>query len=355
GDVSSAKAEAFSRAKWTAIEQVVGVQVRAESIVQNFALLDDAVVKQIAGVVRSASIVSESRQGDVYVVTANVCVEPTLASRAVEQLALNNALSVLVFSKLGRAEVYEHRYRQTETGTRSEHVYQRTTPIKEAVKFTETLLGVLTEREYKVYDTSDVFQPEEVDIILIKGDYARMRNQMYKNLSNLAMLGVIEYNYQAAPGQDIGHGVRMPFHVINATLSYRIVAREVATGKMVIVSSGTERTTARALTQEEALTQAEINIAKQVAPKIVETISRYIRGLAKPVKLVFEDVKDIGETLSIKSSLQNLAWVTDVRDQGAGEFVVGYPENPIYLAMALEQRGYKVVRYSPTEIKLRRR
>jgi len=38
-DIPSAKAEAIARAKWSAIEQTVGVKVKAESIVQNMAFI----------------------------------------------------------------------------------------------------------------------------------------------------------------------------------------------------------------------------------------------------------------------------------------------------------------------------
>lgn len=39
-DVPSAKAEAIARAKWNAIEQAVGVEVKAQSVVQNMTLVD---------------------------------------------------------------------------------------------------------------------------------------------------------------------------------------------------------------------------------------------------------------------------------------------------------------------------
>lgn len=46
-DIPSAKAEAISKAKWNTIEQVSGVKIKAQTVVQNFSLVDDAVIKQM--------------------------------------------------------------------------------------------------------------------------------------------------------------------------------------------------------------------------------------------------------------------------------------------------------------------
>src|SRR6478672_9985499 len=40
GDTPAAKTEAVARAKWSAIEQTAGVEVKAQSVVQNMALVD---------------------------------------------------------------------------------------------------------------------------------------------------------------------------------------------------------------------------------------------------------------------------------------------------------------------------
>lgn len=330
-DVASAKAEAFSRAKWQAIEQVVGVQIRAESVVQNFSLLDDAVIKQITGVVKDSKIIAEEKKGDIYVVRANVCVEPTAASKAVEQLSLNNAISVLVMRRLASGR------------------------FEEASGFVESVIGTLTDREYKVYDITEIMGETDADRILSRGDNISLRELMYRSLSNLAFVGVIQYSTPAAPGQDVGYGVRMPFYIVNANLNYRIVAKETNTGKVVVLASGSERAQGKALNETEAVIQAEKELASKISPMVVERVSRYIKGLSKPVSVKFEGVKDLSQTLELKSMLQNLAWVTDVKEAGLGEFVVGYPENTLYLATALEQRGYKVVKYSPNSIILDRR
>ena len=51
-DIPSAKLEAIARAKWSAIEQVVGTEIKAQSFVQNFTLVENAIKTKAGGVVK---------------------------------------------------------------------------------------------------------------------------------------------------------------------------------------------------------------------------------------------------------------------------------------------------------------
>jgi hypothetical protein len=44
-DAASAKVEAINRAKWSAVEQVAGVDVKSKAIVEDSALLDDIITQ----------------------------------------------------------------------------------------------------------------------------------------------------------------------------------------------------------------------------------------------------------------------------------------------------------------------
>ncbi|MEK7333034.1 MAG: hypothetical protein AAB017_06620, partial [Nitrospirota bacterium] len=58
-DVPSSKTEAIARAKWSAIEQSVWVEVKAQTVVQNFAVVDDAISKNIRGLVTGYKLILE--------------------------------------------------------------------------------------------------------------------------------------------------------------------------------------------------------------------------------------------------------------------------------------------------------
>src|SRR3989304_1016678 len=74
-DVPSAKMEALARAKWAAIEQVVGTAINAQSFVQNFVLVEDVMKTQVAGVVKSYDVLSQENKGETLTVKIKACVE----------------------------------------------------------------------------------------------------------------------------------------------------------------------------------------------------------------------------------------------------------------------------------------
>ena len=63
---------------------------------------------------------------------------------------------------------------------------------------------------------------------------------------------------------------------------------------------------------------------------------------------VINGVRDVDTILSIKQMLQSIVWVSEVEERQMGDFVVSYPENTLYLANSINQKGdYKVTNFSP--------
>ncbi|MGB9711120.1 MAG: hypothetical protein ACPLZA_06490, partial [Thermodesulfovibrio sp.] len=106
-DIPSAKAEAISRAKWNAVEQVAGIKIKAQTVVQNFILVDDAIVKKTEGVISKYNIKKEWKDRDSYKVILNVCVETNKVDDAVSKLALNNSLAVFIPAKKTKNEYHQ--------------------------------------------------------------------------------------------------------------------------------------------------------------------------------------------------------------------------------------------------------
>ncbi|MCX5836536.1 MAG: hypothetical protein NTX62_06140 [Deltaproteobacteria bacterium] len=78
-DIPSAKTEAVARAKWAAIEQTVGTEVKAQSLVQNFTLVDDAIKTKVRGVVKSYNVLDQVNKKDTVVVKIRACIEESKA------------------------------------------------------------------------------------------------------------------------------------------------------------------------------------------------------------------------------------------------------------------------------------
>lgn len=338
GDKTAAKIEAIARAKWSAIEQAVGVEVKAQSVVQNMALVDDAVSKQIKGVVAGQRILSEESSGDSYRVKINACIEPANAGEALSSLALNNSIAVFIPASKPREVTHlENRDVHDETNVLS-----------------ESLIGKLAEQGYTVVDVAPTGAGDAaaIDKALKSGNYMTLRSTMYKFLSNLLLIGKAEYTVSTRKGEDIGYGVKMPFQNVTVRMTYRLVTRE-PSGKMIILAAGTEESRALANNAEDAAVKGLKNIAVKLTPIVLDKISRYIKGVSRKVQVNVEGVTDISTNFTVKDLLQNISWVTGVEEKGLGEFIVSYPENTIYLANSIEQKGvFKLKNFTPYKISL---
>lgn len=330
GDIPSAKTEAVARAKWAAIEQTVGTEVKAGSIVQDFTLVDEIIKTQVGGVVKSYSILSQDNRSDTIIVRINACIEPQKAQEAVSALSLNNAVAVFIPARkpaAGETDAYE------ETNILS-----------------ETLIGKLTDQGYRVVDVAPTQAADaaEIEKAMKSGSSLSVRSLMYKFLSNVIIIGKIDYAVSTKKGEDIGYGLSMPFNNVTVRITYRIVARNSKTGNTEILTAGSDQATGTARSVEDAAAKGMESLAAKLSPVILDKIASFIRGNVKKVAIRVAGVSDLDTNQDIKGMLQQIVWVTEVEEKRMGEFVVGYPENSLYLANSLRQkRRFRIVDFTP--------
>ncbi len=332
-DIPSARIEAVARAKWDAIEKVVGTETKASSLVQNFVLVDDAIKTQVAGVIRSFNLLGQDTNQDIIAVRINACVEPVKAREAVASLALNNSVAVFITAKKIAPTALDS-YADTNI-------------------FSESLIGKLTDQGYQVIDVAptQALDAAEIDRAVMTGSTLAVRSLMYKFLSNILIIGTIEHTLSSRRGEQIGYGIVMPFNSVTARLNYRIVAKNAKTGQMEILSAGVGQGRGMAPHRDDALARAAADLYQKIHPEILDRVARYVKGITKKVSIKVEQVSDLDTSLEIKGILQNLVWVTEVQERRMGEFVVSYPENTMYLANSLQQKGmFKILDFSPYTI-----
>ncbi|MBN1614881.1 MAG: hypothetical protein JW950_10490 [Deltaproteobacteria bacterium] len=336
GDISGAKMEATARAKWAAIEQVAGTEVKAQSFIQDFALVEDVVKTQAQGVVKSYKTLGHKINQDAVSVKIRACVEPTLARDAVSFLALNSSVAVFIPArKPGR--------------TRGVDEYEETN------LFSERLIEKLTDQDYTVIDVAptQAVDAAEIEKALKGGSTLAVRSMMYKFLSNVIVIGKIDYTISTRKGEDIGYGLSMPFNAVTVRLTYRIVTKNPKTGNMEILTAGTEQAKGLANNAEDAAEQGLEELAERLTPDILDKVAKYIQGNVRKVSIKINGVPDLDTNMEIRETLQGIVWVSDVEAKRIGDFVVGYPENPVYLANSLRQKGrFTVVNFSPYSITL---
>lgn len=335
GDVPSAKVEAVNRAKFSAVEQVAGVDIKSKTVVEDSALLDDMITTQTRGAVSSYRIIRESLDGDSAKALVNVCVEPLSAKSAMSALALNTAISVyLPAKKLVRYDNLE---------------YDDENILAQAV------IGKLAEGGFSVRDLAEThsLKLRDIDMALKGGDQTSVRSLVYRYLTNSVLMGKIEPTLSMRKGSDAGYGISMPFNSVTARLSYRLMTKD-NNGKMVVLSAGSEEAKGMAPSQDDAYAEALKNLSEKFVPIIIDKIHSRLNDIASKVTIEVEGVKDPAETFELRDQIQKVTWVTKVEEKGIGEFMVSYPENPIYLANGLSQKGFRIVSYTRELIKIRR-
>ena len=265
-DIPSARLEAIARAKWSAIEQVVGTEIKAQSFVQNFTLVEDAVKTKAGGVIKSYKVLHQENRADSVNIKINACVEPADAKEAICHLALNNSIALFIPAR--------------KPGHRGDE-------FEETNILSETLIGLLTEQNYTVVDVAPT---QAIDAAEIE---KAVRSMMYKFLSNLIIIGKVDYTISTKKGESIGYGLSMPFNNVTVRLSYRIIAKNNKTGNMEILTAGTKQAKGLANNVEDAAAEAMKELAQNLAPVILDKVAQYIKGNAKKVAIKVNGVSDI--------------------------------------------------------------
>lgn len=347
GDTPSAKMEAIARAKWSAIEKVVGVTVKAGSMVQNMVLFDDAVKTEASGVVKSYDVLSSKQENDLYFVQVKACVEPAQAQKVVSSLSLNNQLALYIPARKPRVKGERNVGKYHNAYVKDE--YEETNVLS------ETLIGKLIDQGYKVVDIAPtrIADAAVIERAVTSGNTMTVRSLLYKSLSNLLVIGKVDYTISTKKGQDIGYGISMPFNNVTVRLNCRIVAKNTQTGNTEILYSGVEQGRGLANSVEDAVARAMGDLAEAVAPTLIDQIAKYVQGNVKKIAVSVEGISDIDANMETKNMLQNIVWVSGVEEKSMGKFIVSYPENSLYLANSIKQKGkYKVLNFSQYTIAL---
>lgn len=333
-DISSAKLRATARAKWSAIEEVIDTEIKLYSFIQDFTLLEDIIKTKADGTIKSYKVIGQKNDTDSVNVKINACVDPFSAREAVYRLGLNNSIAVFIPARKPGGNGNE---------------------FEETNLLSETLIDILSEQNYTVVDVApaQVIDAVEIEKTVFSGNTSNLRSIMYKFLSNLIIIGKIDYTISMKKGDKTGHVVSVPFNNVTVRLTYRIIAKNNKSGNMEILTTGTEEAKGVATEVEDAASEAMKELAQNLAPAILNKIGQYIKDNTKKVTIKVNNVDDIATVEEIKELLQSIVWVSEVEEKQMGDFIVSYPENIIYLANSIEQKSdLKVLNISSSSIVL---
>ena len=354
-DLASAKLEASARARWEAIEKAGGVEVRSQTLVENSSLLDDLISVKARGTITSSETVAEKRESDLYTVTVKTCVEPAKATDVVASLALNNSVAVFVPARKPRS-IQESESTTVTNGVRSRQSNVKTTEEQEETNvFSETLIGKLVDQGYKVTDLAlnHGVDTEGVEKAMKSGNLLTMRSLVTKFMTNVVLVGKVDYTVSQRKGEDIGYEVEMPYNRVTVRLSYRLLRNDPESGGMVILGAGTAEAKGSAGSIEDAAADGLQQLTEKEVPALMERFAKHVKGVSRKITVKVEGLDGLEGTFDAKRMLNGITWVSDVEAVGLNEYLVTYPENSIYLANSLSrQPKLKLTDYSPYQIRL---
>lgn len=332
GDIPSARLDAIARAKWDAIEKTVGVEVKSLTIVQDAALIDETIKKKVGGSVRDFKVQGEGQKNDIYWVKISASVIPASAKEAIIELARNTSVTVFIPARFPDGDV------------------------EESNPFAEGVINNLASQGYQVYDVAGsehTLTANQIEQAMKSNNFLSLRGLVYKYLSNVILIGKIDTTVTGEEGKDIGGGMKLPYNVVTARLTYRIIAGK-GSGPRQIIASGYEQDKGAGATIKDAAFSAVDSLREKASQKINSAVAKHLQESNKKVKVLIENVTDVDTNISIKEFLQGIAWATGVKENGLGEFNVEYPEETIYLAASLSKRkGLKIINFDDFNVKMR--
>jgi hypothetical protein len=354
-DLPSARIEAIARARWAAIESAVGVTVSAQSIVQNAVLLDDMVNAQAKGFISNHRVLEEKREGTVFNVTVNACVEPSKAAEAVSSLALNRSVAVFVPARQPKMRTELESTSVTQGTQTARNILRSADEHEESNIFSENLISQLIDKGFTVTDitSSKSFDAEAADKALKSGNYFSLKSLVSKYLSNVLLIGKIDYTVSQKKGDDIGYGIDMPFNNVTVRLTYRLISRSQYTDQFTILGAGTANAQGFAASLEDATSKGLHTLSNNVIPSIIDKFTKYIKDASNKITVTVDGMEGVEKTFDIKMALNGISWVSSVDAISLNEFIVNYPENSLYLANSLSRNPHlKLESYSPNLIRL---
>jgi hypothetical protein len=328
-NITEAKREATSRAKWDAIDKVLGTQTSVKSVTENFALLDEVITNDVQGFISDFKIINEADFGDAYQVEISGCVYPKAAEKALSVLSRDSSFTVmLLVDEKGKVKT------------------DSLNPVNANV------VKGLIEQGFSVNDFAQLGgkSPSSVAKLIQDKDFNALSSYLNSNLSGAAILGKIEVNRSTTKGADIGYGVSSVFHITTAYINYHVLAKK--EGKMKIIASNTLEQKGRALNARDSEIRAMKALSKKVNADLVLQLNKYLKFKETRVMVEVSGTHSTDDNFRIKEKLQKMVWVKSVKDMGKGKFAVKYQDNSVYLANNIDKMDMlEVTKFSPINIK----
>ncbi len=331
-DISTAKLQAIARAKWDAMEKAAQVKVKVESLVQNAVLIDEAIKSEVGAVIESYKVIDGGKDGDVYWNKIQAKISTKKASKAVNYLAKNTSVAVLI------PVVFPDKHVE-ETSSLSEHVIQQ-----------------LINNDLEVVDLGATGTPisiNDIEIAMKRNDFMTLRSLASQYLSAMLLIGKVETDATVREGKNVGYGVVMPFNIVTGRLTYRLIGEK--NGRKMILASGYVSARGQGTNLNDATYRMMENLNENVSERLIGLVVEKIKGInQKPIEIILAGNTDTDKILKLKERLKYIAWVLDAEVKGTDKILVKYPEKTLYLVAAIKSKQkYEIKKFNDYQIILK--
>ncbi len=337
----AAKDKAIADARRKALEQVVGVLVDAETVVDNGMVLSASIKHSTSGLIRRYAVVEEKKEKGIYTVTIQAEISPTQIARDLSAIASSDT-TILVT------------------------VREKSCASDEKRKAVESvLIRQLSEGGFQVVDEtqSKKLRDRDRQLLINSGDSNAARRASLRFLSNLIVTGEVE----CRESQSVGQGMVFTrtagsLRVVLADSAQVLLAVEVPDPDDFGGSDKLARGEKSAGDSCENSCAAGLRkTADKLAKKTVVKLKEKIKTGAKELTVEVAGVKSAEEVSRLAHEIQARRWVAQAlvagfeEKSGIGRISVKYEEKPVYLASAFEGRSdYVLVEFNETRILLRK-
>jgi hypothetical protein len=338
----AAKDKAVADARRKALEQVVGVLVDAETVVDNGMVLSASIKHSTRGLIRRYAVVEEGAEKGIYKVTIQAEVEATQIARDLSAIASSDTTILVAVGEKSCAADSEERLVV-------QHALIRELAAGGFTVIDETQSKNLRDRDRK--------------LLINSGDSKAAQRASLRFLSNLIVTGKVECEKSESFGQGmIFTRTTGQVRVVLADSARVLFAAQVPDPSDYAKSAKSargEKGVGNNCTNSCAvgLRKTADKLAKKTVAKLKESVKTGARDLTVEIA----GVDSANDVHKLANEIQARRWVSQAvvagfeEKSGIGHISVRYEEKSVYLASVFEgRRDYTLVEFSNTRILLRK-
>ncbi len=320
GDIPAAREEALIDAQRNALEQVLGVQIKSETAIQDFMLADDTILSMISGYVKESKIISEKQEHEFLVLEVECRIVEEISEEEAQKLMRNFSCVVGFTTNIDDKKVENDN------------------------RLTHKLISDLVKADYDVRDASQLLSLEGFSARFSKAaelqDVNSARWIGRKLLSNVVIIGNAKLKLKEKK-EVSGFAGTVGVYIYDCWLDARAIEAE--SGQIIAqYAAPLEGVQGTGNNEEEAVTDAIKKAEKAFSKDLLTQLTVYAGKKSRPITVQVEGIPTYEDFLQIKQFLNNIRFRdSEVSDVGfekgkTSTFRFNYSEKINLVALKIE-------------------